>query len=139
MICMSMKQKIFSNFHVALIVTKDHIIGSKLKIQIVFYNLRSQVHSLTPSIKAWYSASIEERVIVGYYFEHHVMTLIPILNTYLVVECQLSLSPTQSTLVCPLSKLLDPFKYSIPKSIIPFTYLKICFITSRWAFWGVAM
>jgi hypothetical protein len=77
------------------------------------YNLCNQVHSLAPLIKARYLASIEERVIVGYFFEHHVTTLIPIVNTYLVVECQLSLYPIRISM--PLKQVIGPLQVEYPK------------------------
>jgi len=124
--CTNMKHMILNNFHATLIVIKGHI-RFIIKILIFSYNLHNQIHSLAPLVRARYSTFVEEITIVGYFFKHHVTTLIPILNMYLVVECQLSLFPTQFALICPSSKLLDPFSYNIPKFVTPFTYLKLCF------------
>ncbi len=123
MLHMSMKHKIFNNFHDALIVTKDHN-RFKFKILISSYNLHSQVHSLATSVRARYLASIEERTTMGC-FSEHVTALVPILNTHL------SLNVDHPCLLpnlhqCPSSKLLNPFEYIIPKFVVPFTYLKIC-------------
>jgi hypothetical protein len=88
---------------------------------------------------ATYSASVEDRVTMGCFFDAHATASDPRLKIYPDVLFLSLMEPGKSLLVYPISSKFKLYVYEIPKLVVPATYIRILFHACQRLLFEVSM